>query len=268
MLEIYTAVSFQGILTGNKTNPLLVLVEINNEHKPFIIKMFNQQNEVECDGVNREVMGSILAAEFGFDVPGSALIDISSVSFERSITNEQILNKLRSLKIRLAFGTEYLYPSIVYFSNALNLRLVQQRICIPSLFAFDVMIRNTDRSFRRPNLIIHSERIYLIDFESSFQFRKHMLNDTLPDRSAYKYYHTHVFRSLLSAYEPHKKENAFDRFMEQLERIDMALIAICIGQLKTMGFLVHNSETALHCLEKIRENKISFHDTLKSLIYE
>ncbi|MES2108366.1 MAG: HipA family kinase [Bacteroidota bacterium] len=268
MLNRYEAISFQGIITGGKTQPWLVLANVNGNAKPYIIKLFNQEMDYEGESVGREVMGNMLARQFNLDVPEFALIDICSVLFEQSIYNRKALDRFKSLKVKFAFGTEYLYPNLCFFYDILKSGPIKHNINFASIFAFDIMIRNTDRNFKRPNLLIHSNLAYLIDFESSFQLRKDPLEDVLVRTKTHTYYYMHVFHSLLSSCDAEKKETIFDEFINRLEAADFISLHAYIDELKNTGYVIHQHNHVINYLEAIKENRFLFSDALKSLIHE
>ncbi|TCD28581.1 hypothetical protein EZ456_04105 [Pedobacter psychrodurus] len=268
MLKVYKALSFQGVVKGSKTAPWLVLVNADGEVKPYVIKLFDREKHFEGDALSREVMGNVLAGQFGLDVPHCALIDINGSSFESSILNGKALERFNSLQIKIAFGTEYLYPHFCFFDGILHSRAVMDNIKIPSLFAFDIMIRNTDRSFKRPNLLIHSGLTYLIDFESSFQFRKDPLGDVLIRTKTHTYYYMHVFHRLLKDLDIDKKSIVFDDFIMKLGATEFSFLSPYLNQLTGFGFVIQEYHQAVDYLEAIKQNRFRFDTALKSLLDE
>jgi hypothetical protein len=268
MLNRYGALSFQGIITGGKTQPWLVLVNVDGKAKPYIIKLFNQEKDFEGEYVCREVIGNALARQFDLNVPECALIDIGGIPFERSIYNSKALDRLKSLKVKFAFGTEYLYPNLCFFYDILQSGTIKDNINCASIFAFDIMIRNTDRNFKRPNLLMHSNLAYLIDFESSFQLRKDPLEDVLVRTKTHTFYYMHVFYSILNSYNASKKADIFSEFIKHLEITDFTSLHAYIDELKDIGFVIQQHDHIINYLEAIKENRFLFNDALISLIHE
>jgi hypothetical protein len=106
LLPIYKAISFNKIITkGGRTNPWVVLINANNNLKPYVVKLFETSLIEYRDSVANEVFGNVLAREFNLPVPNAALIDFDN-AFLGTIRNQKLLEILDSRDTRLKFGSE------------------------------------------------------------------------------------------------------------------------------------------------------------------
>lgn len=267
MIKVYKALSFQGIINGGKTSPWLVLVNAEGTVKPFVVKLFDREKHFEGDALSREVIGNVLAKQFGLDVPQCALIDMEDPAFASSILNNKALERFRSLKIKIAFGTAYLYPHFCFFYDIFRSTAPTEHFKIDSVFAFDIMIRNTDRNYQRPNLLVHGGLTYLIDFESSFQLRKDSLGDILARIKTHTFYYMHVFHSLLCNWEADKKEKLFEDFFTRLASADFSILDAYMAQLQDIGFVIQQYQQITAHLEAVKQDRLLFYNALRSLIH-
>ena len=68
------------------------------------------------------------------------------------------------------FGSELVYPNLDYSDTLTNKHLA--RYDIESIFGFDVLIRNTDRREKKPNIFFQKDTYYLIDHEQTLYIDK------------------------------------------------------------------------------------------------
>jgi hypothetical protein len=266
MLKIYKALSYQGMISCSKNSPWLVLVNADGVVKPYIIKLFDRHGHYEGDKMARELMGNLLAAEFGLDVPDCALIDISDLSFGPWFSNQKALGRFQQLKIKIALGTQYLFPHLCFFPGSLRSDVVGKNFKPAAVFAFDMLIGNRDRNWRRPNLLIHSGITYLIDFESGFKFNKDSLEDMLTRARIRSHYYMHVFYSLLSGLSADEKSTVFGDFVNKLEQTDFSFLDSYLVQLENLGFILRDYQQVKSYFAGIKENRKQFGKVLNSLL--
>lgn len=268
MLKIYKALSFQGMISSSKNSPWIVLVDADGELKLYIVKLFGRHAHFTGDKTARELMGNLLAASFGLDVPACALIDLSHLSFGPWFSNLKALETFGQLKVKLALGTAYLYPHLCFFPGILDKGLAGKNFKPADVFAFDMLIGNTDRNSRRPNLLVHYGKIYLIDFESGFAFHPGSLEDMLTKAKNRLPYYLHVFYSQLSRLEANERNGVFNHFVNRLEQMDFDFLDTYLLQLEDLGFVLRDYELIKGYLEGASAQSKQFGRVLTSLLDE
>ena len=162
MLPIYEAVSFQRVMSGGRTNPWLILANVNGQEKPYVVKLFNEIENDRRELVCKEVLGNALASEFGLIAPKAALIEMDSY-FESTINDHNAFFSYEFADQRTKFATELIYPFHEFTIGAHKAWQIKKSIEIDSLFAYDNLIKNSDRGQARSNILLKDKSAYLIE---------------------------------------------------------------------------------------------------------
>lgn len=172
------------------------------------------------DALLCELCASLLARHLGLNVPTAALVmideDLADVVAEtvsmRSVENARAIRS----SIGWNFGSEFVTNLPTWpVDRGVN---VSMREAATSIFAFDALIQNPDRTFRNPNLGLRSEggtsEIIIYDHELAFSF----LSEIFPNARPWlleteRYLEDHVFAKSL------KGERLSGNFLEQLRLV-------------------------------------------------
>lgn len=274
MLPIYEAIAInqEAIQTGSSKPCLMTLADSNG--KPigeYVVKIFKPHNLSQAANTSKEVYGNILANEFDLLTPKAVLARVSQEIID--LLNQSEKYKGFNLIRGTYFATEYI-ENALDFSNAINIRVDGWEI--ENIFAFDVLIRNTDRHIRKPNLFFKDRNICLIDHELSFNTS--LMNKTFPEmvKDKNKYWdfiniqnegfkRQHLFLNHLK--ERNRKNTVeFDTFREYLTNFDIDILDDYHQQLIDLG---NDSDTypfVKSYLTEVKSNSGLFIQLLKDLI--
>jgi hypothetical protein len=165
MLPIYKAISIEKApLIGGSTQPCLLLAA-SYKGEPigsYVVKIFKQRNIEQLNSTNKEVYASVMARHFEIKTPNSALIEV-----EQWLIND--LKKLPEysgwdITEGVYFGTTYMLGGVDYSESVKNKVDIWDK---ETIFAFDALIRNVDRTPRKTNLFLVGDTPYVIDHELS-----------------------------------------------------------------------------------------------------
>lgn len=267
MLPVYRATQFLSVYDKkNRTKPWLVLVEAENDVKPYVVKLFDSKEIDLHDRVLKEVLGNLLAKEFDLPAPKAALIDLDE-DFVSTIRDLDIIDELESKDYRLKFGTEEKKGVLPFNPNILSSRVAKQIVDIDTVFAFDCFIRNIDRNRHNPNLLANSNEVYLIDHEFAFHIDEKSSDEIvnqwfLQDR----FYTHHVFYKYLKDSFKDDKRHCFDTFEDYLRNFNLNVLKRIFEQLKMYGFTEKNHNLIGDYIEKMKSNSSTFVQILKGKI--
>jgi hypothetical protein len=265
MLPVYNAISFQRVLEkGGRTKPWLVLVDTGQRVEPYVVKLFTKELIGEKDSVANEVIGNILAKEFQLPVPDAALIEMDA-NFISTITDPALLEVLQQKDERLKFGSVQL-EGIYRFDPATSLGEVRRMIEIDSVFAFDNLIRNPDRNFLKPNILVRSKEAYLIDHELGFEITPESVGELDNWQWSQRYFRHHIFYDYLRESGHSQKMDYFTEFHGCLRLLNINSLKPYFQQLAQCGFPVHKHGVILNYLFEIKEKSSNFVDLLRGLI--
>lgn len=137
-LPIYKAISFNAILDrGGHSKPWVVMVDLEGVPKPYVVKLYKTRDIEARNKMTAEVLGNVMAKEFGLEVPKAAIIDFTP-QFSMQLNNEcdQIITEM---DVRPKFGSAFLEGSSLY--NPQLERAYARDIINPgTLYAYDYFI--------------------------------------------------------------------------------------------------------------------------------
>jgi hypothetical protein len=266
MLPVYKAISFIRVVDkGGRTMPWVVLVRTPLGLQPYVVKLFTTELIETRDSVTNEVLGNVLAPQFGLKVPRAALIDFDD-RFLDTIKNFEILSILENRDWRLKFATELLDGVNQFNVSAFNSTEAREIIDIDTLFAFDYLIRNRDRTKTPANLLVRTDEAYLIDHELGFEIPdsfQNELNTWQGDRKAFEYHLCYGY--LKNSWNSFKQEY-FNEFEEHLRILPVNILNTYFEQLTKEGFSQNKHVTIKNYLLKARTNSTNFVNILKGMI--
>jgi hypothetical protein len=264
MLPVYPAVSYVRIISqGGRTKPWLVFVDTPHGIKPYVVKMF-RNDEFEREPVLNEVLGNILAREFDLPVPEAALIEMDE-SFRMSIKDSTALETFDLIDERPKFGSSLIEGNYL-FNTSFKKVQTSRMIEIDTLFAFDVLIRNKDRNSYKPNLLVRGNSAFLIDHELGFEIDVNTINQLNALDIINQPFKYHIFYYFLKKARKTTKKDYFEVFLEYLRRLNINTLNPYFQQLNNLGFTSVKENTIRGYLTYAKQNSSKFEAFLKSLI--
>lgn len=266
MLPVYKAHSFQRILKkGGRTKPWLVIVNEGSSLTPYVVKMFNPALIDAMDSVTNEVLGNVLAKEFELKTPAAAWIDMD-FDFQISIRDAEAAKYFEAGDDRPKFGTRLLSPAIEYQPETFDIKEIKDLTDIDSIFAFDNLIRNRDRTPGKPNFLISGKEGFLIDHELGFQITaetKKEVTSMFWNQELCKY---HIFFEYLHKSIRKSKEQFFDLFAEYLRYLNINKLDSYFTQLIQVGYGNKKQIIMTDYLQTIKANSFNFATLMRYII--
>jgi hypothetical protein len=151
-------------LPGGSTKPSLMLVADGQGRVAghYVVKVCSPRNAEQYQPTAKEVYCHILAKEFDLIVPDAALVWV----------DEAVIGQLpkdgRQLVPGYYFGSRYLPDAVLVQAGISDGEVANAA----HVFAFDVLIRNMDRTIGKPNLLLRQRNAVLIDHELALDIRK------------------------------------------------------------------------------------------------
>jgi hypothetical protein len=232
MLPVLQAINITGFLEGGSTRPLKVIVLKNGLPCAFAVKIYKKKHIDQSFSVAKDVYASILAKELGMDTPVPALIDFNK-DFIKEL-DEPYMNELKDADTRLKFGTE-LIDGAFQFLETLH-REGLKKYEIESIYAFDNLIKNTDRKTEKgkSNILMKGTNAYLIDHELTFEGLQQAIID-FPNGKWVYWKEGHIFYSFLKHGHNHEKMNYFKDFFHSLNNVNLDVLDKYSEQLIELG---------------------------------
>ena len=165
MLEKVEATRFDRIMTKGRTTPLMMAAEFRDGRIVELVGKFSQGGQIGANGLAREAISAMLAADLGLPVPHPLLVTISD-AFIETVPDQQAATLLRQ-SLRVGFGSSKLPNGYVIWpeGNSVPKGLLVQAA---EIFAFDALIQNGDRHPQNPNLQFKGQEIAIYDHELAF----------------------------------------------------------------------------------------------------
>lgn len=268
-MKIFDAIEFvQEIESGGSTYPWVIkVVNENSQPVPFVVKLFTDKQMESQHPIAKEIMGNVLASEFGLTTPNFALINFTDLFIETLPETYRI--KLRGKHQGLKFGCEFQEDAIIVNIN--NQKAFWKTYEIGSIFAFDNLVMNLDRGGLRnkPNLLINKDDFILIDHEQVFPFANDenyynnlVINQFQEEIWNYDVQH-HLFYPYLKTMRANEKDGLFDTFHEHLRFLNIRALDNTMQTLQDHNISVGNYQLIRDYLLAIKTQSSSFIKLLK-----
>jgi hypothetical protein len=243
------------------TQPL-VLSAVNKTTKEVevvVVKCFEKDQVENRHVVVSEVIGHALASTFDFFTPSAGLIELSEefliccpLEIQNFVSRKDIKSKFCTKEIRSA---QPLQPQ--------NIANQRNKIELETLWAFDVLIRNSDRNQGKPNLLATSQDVWLIDHERAL--------DTLPEKVTFdiedwpeRIWKHHVAYNYVKRHFA-KRKLAFDTFEEHLRLFNPVSLEPYLQQLQREGYQANYSKIFSY-FNQIQSQQANFVSLLKRML--
>jgi hypothetical protein len=164
------------------------------------------------------------------------------------------------------FATKYL-DNAMNFTPALSVQKLENWE-MSKIFAFDMLIRNVDRTERKPNLFFHQQRTTLIDHELSLEVQhpfSFYVEKNLYRAIAQGAKGNHLFFNILRQ-KIKKNEVDFSEFTEYLRTWPNGLLQPYVNQLKKIGYDSSDFDFIKPYLAEVKQKSSDFESILKTLL--
>jgi hypothetical protein len=259
-LPVYEAIGFQQILDkGGHSKPWVVLVNMKGTPRPYVVKLYKTIDIEARNKMTAEVLGNVLASDFGLNAPQAAIINFSA-QFRMQLNNE-CEEVLAEVDDRPKFGSEFIESAFLYnqgFSRRETIDLIDP----PLLYAFDYFICNRDRNQHKPNLLVKNDQSYLIDHEMALEIDEITISNFNQKTWDERYRH-HLFHPFITKYR--EKSNLFDEFLLYLHNLNLRNLDSYFTQLEELGYSTRK-ELILEYWQSIQKNSSIFANILLSSI--
>jgi hypothetical protein len=266
VLPVYKAHSFERILKkGGRTKPWLILVKDENRLVPYVVKMFSTTLIDSIESVVNEVLGNVLAQEFELKVPKAAFIEMD-IDFQMTIRDSEAIEYFDQGDDRLKFGSRLISPAIEYQPETFEIKDIKDLTDIDSIFAFDNLIRNRDRTPGKPNFLISGKEGYMIDHELGFQIDSDTKNEILTmfwNQNLCRY---HIFFDYLCSSVRKSREQFFDLFAEYLRFLNISNLDVYFNQLSQLGYSCKKRDIITDYLQTMKANSANFAILMRDII--
>ena len=271
-MKILSPIHFNGhIETGGSTMPLKVLLLDDGIQVEYIVKLFSEKTTEQINPVAKEIIGSVLANEFGLFTPDFALTNFDDFFIENILSQRErdILARKHS---GWKFASKY-QDGMSIFSPAKHKRLLSI-YDIANIFAFDCLIYNIDRGRRsdKPNLLVEDDNYLLIDHELTLPFIDNevgMFNMIMAKfRESKLDYNcqSHLLYSIIKSYPVKIKQDIFSEFEDTLSKLNINKIRTTIADLGELNIYAGYADRLIEYLRYLKENAHSFCQILFSCI--
>ena len=230
----------------------------------YAIKLFKQKDANQRCYTGAEAYAHYVAKQLDLSVPDAVLIELPKnlLKLVERVSPDKYADILGRDYERPAFATKYL-SNLLTYSPALSKKYNE---CgdIETIFAFDTLILNEDRKFRKPNILRSRHNYFLIDHEKSFEgipYSQSLFNiGTLCPYSKY-----HLFFKILK--KKAKKEGTkklFENFEYLFSIASLNGLKDIRHQLNSLNYNTDECELWENYLKEKKQNLSKFITTLKS----
>lgn len=207
-----------GKITESSNYPLEIwALDENNEKNKYYFKPF-RQSSVNIYQTAKEIIACELSVLFDLPTPSYSILDISNSKLGELYTE----NELRKFYSGYKFCSKKLEQYLVFDSSVVSVGFLKDYEII-NIFAFDLLIQNTDRGLRKgkPNLLINDNSLVMIDHELCLSFICSQPPSKLDYESYLSFYrgNEHVLYNHIRAIKI--KSHIFDNFCDLLLNLDI-----------------------------------------------
>jgi hypothetical protein len=164
LLDEIVAIRFDRPMKSGRTAPLLVACERTDGQLVEVVAKFAGGKQLGPLGLMREGLCAMLAKDLGLPVPECLVVRIDT-DFIASIASSapEVAATLRA-SVALGFGSAKLPPG---FSAWMPDRRIPKamRASAAEIFAFDLLVQNSDRRPENPNLQSRGDQFAIFDHE-------------------------------------------------------------------------------------------------------
>lgn len=214
-----------GKLTDSSNYPLEIWAsDQDNIRSRYYAKPF-RMGSINSYPTAKEIIGCEMAVAFDLPTPNYNIIDINHATLSTYYTE----NELRKFNKGYKFCSKKLDQYAGFNPNVSVGFLKDYEIA--GIFAFDVLMHNTDRGFRgKPNLLINDDRLVMIDHELTLPFidSQHKTINYENNIRVYPYYLHTLLKHIQLIKE---KKHIFDEFLEYLRVLNIDRLNVIFDEM-------------------------------------
>ncbi len=266
MLPFYKAIAFEKYaLAGGSSQPCIVSVEDefgNILEDAYVVKLFKTNS---LNHTCKEVYAAFLAQHFDLKTPEPVLIEVNHTLIQELKKHEKYKNW--HITAGVFFASKHLH-GVKSITDGLSLQRYDKWE-MGNIFAFDVLIMNTDRQVGKPNVIIKNNDIYVIDHELSMSV-SHTFDEYV-NQNHWDYFIKdkrggHLFRNALNQLGQ-KEKITFDEFVEHLRTLAPETLYKYAEQLADYNYEALDIRKIVSYLASVKKKEAQFLALLDKLIY-
>lgn len=256
IIPVYEAIDVLGIIPESvgHNRPWVILANTPEGLQSFVVKLYNYEQVEEQHIITREIISALLAREFELSVPKFALIDISpELAFRQDDDAQQ---QYENSGDRPKFATIQL-DNVLTATTEFPKLFFRKRIALDTLYAFDNLIRNSDRGQPKMNLLMSPKEAFLIDHEYALRSQDIMNIDINTKQIEDSFTRRHLAYPYLKKLRGVHKQRVFNDFSEYLRLLNIKKLDNYFIQLSREGYPDY-SEPILNWLTHIKQNSTTF----------
>lgn len=214
VLPLIEALSPHQLFETGANKPLLITgVDENGIKGDYVVK-FRGAERMSNEAFLRELLGVFIAMQMEIPVVKPVLVNISQDFAD--LLKENNAWQYATKSIGYNYGSEYVKDNLImpvsqHLSN-------HQLNYAQTIFAFDVLIQNPDRTINKPNMLTNGNEIVILDHELAFSFIFDFVNDPDPwiiKEKDLTWINSHCLLPKIKG-----KEFDFDEFSKRFDKLD------------------------------------------------
>ena len=255
MFQPVYAVTFHRPMNNGKTKPCLISTVDTNKSTIEMVAKFAEGCEQKEFTLVIEALAAFLAADLNLPIPEPKLVQVDPVFANSLLAEHSEIKNIMMKSLPYAFGSRLLPPSYSTLTNPLGMLNESQIQAVAEIFAFDMLIKNPDRTIKNPNCLSNGIKFAIFDHDLSlrpklFSFELDQWQEGYLNSWNYR---DHVFFNALRG-----KSNIvdFDKFSESWGKIDDARLQEYRNALPHEWLSQHeeNTDVTLKLIANIRDN--------------
>ena len=165
MLELVTAVRFDGRVSSGRTVPCRLTCETANRDEVEVVAKLSAGCDWGVASLSMEAISAMLAADLDLPVPEPFLVTVEP-EFIAGLPDPEVADMARRSS-SIAFGSKHLPPG--YTSWPVGKAIPRDAVATAAeIFAFDALIANPDRRRENPNCLFNGATLAIYDHELAF----------------------------------------------------------------------------------------------------
>jgi hypothetical protein len=163
MLDSLTATRFDRRMKTGRTGPFQLDGETAAGEPVEVVAKFTSK-QLPVEGLIREAFGALLALDLGLPVPACYCVTVSPGFLASVATSDPAVGTALADAIPVGFGSAKLPPGFSAWPPRRSLPTAM-RNAATEIYAFDLLIQNTDRRPENPNLQSKGNQFAIFDHE-------------------------------------------------------------------------------------------------------
>lgn len=165
MVKRYFAQQFLGRADAGRSRPPLCVVAHENDQRDVFLKAAGLHTNLTVQVLVAEWMAARLARDLNLPCPEPIQVELTD-QFIESVYDEQLQSQLYEAP-RIAFASRNLGNQWHLLPKGASFPAHQLPMLV-SIYVFDTLLQNWDRSIDNPNLLKKGDQIAILDHEESF----------------------------------------------------------------------------------------------------